>query len=168
MGAKFSRRSTGYDALRAFDLADGGLERILREELYEAGQAGEAEAKKYVELAGTQKQWKGEFPDLRTGGRRSAPSRGREATGRMKRALSFKLNREGRASATVSVGWLNNYQDYFGYQDQGFSAGGYRERVQDPVSAVEGMKLMAHMRTYMRDQHDKAVDRAIERMMNAL
>ena len=163
------QQSIRVDALRTARLADGLLEAIVREELTEAGKNGEAEAKKFVSIAGTQKNWSGSFPDLNNGGgRRSGPNRGRVATGRMKNALTYRLNAQGRGLATIRVGWLNNYQDYFGYQDQGFTSGGYRERVQDPVSAVEGMKLMAHMRFYMRDQHDKAVDRAVKRIADAL
>lgn len=168
-GARFTRQSTGLDALNARELADGLLEGIVREEMYKAGKNGEAEAKKFVSIAGTQKNWSGEFPDLRTGGRRrSKPSRGRVATGKMREALTYKLNAAGRGLTSVSVGWLNTYEDYFRYQDSGFASGGYRERVQDPVSAVEGMKLMAHMRIYLRQQQDEAVDRAMKRIVNAL
>jgi len=169
-GASFTTQKAKMGGKTFRDTANGGLARIFFEEMQEAGKAGDAEAKAYVRLAGTQKQWSSGgrgFPDLRQGGgRRRQPNRGRINTGQMMDALTYKVTQG--SVIQVKVGWLNNFQPYFLYQDQGFASGGYRERVQDPVSAVEGMKLMAHMRTYMRDQYDKAVDRAIERMMNAL
>lgn len=166
---RWTQQSIREDAYRADRLASGLLESFVRQELTVAGKNGEAEAKKFVSIAGTQKNWSGDFPDLRTGGpRRSKPSRGRVATGKMRDALTYRLNAEGRGLSTIKVGWLTVYEDYFGYQDGGFTSGGYRERVQDPVSAVEGMKLMAHMRFYMRDQNSQAADRAVKRIADAL
>lgn len=169
-GASFTTQKAKMGGKTFRDMANGGLARIFFEEMQEAAKAGEAEAKAYVRLAGTQKQWRSGgrgFSDLRQGGgRRQQPNRGRINTGEMMGALTYRVTQGSVIEA--KVGWLNNFQPYFLYQDQGFAAGGYRERVQDPVSAVEGMRLMAHMSAYMRDQSQAATDRAMKRVADGL
>jgi len=165
-GVRYRRGSFARDAANVSAMAKSGAEKIINEELTKVGVAGEREAKKFVNRAGTGTTWEnGPFPDLKQGGGlRDAPSRGRVNTGEMRDALTYKLKKGGNVLVQVEVGWPTRFKDYFGYQDQGFSAGGYRERVQSPVRAVEGMGLMAYMRFFMRDQMQAASDRIIKRL----
>lgn len=167
MGARWVRQGRRGPGGEDYRNMSRELQVIVMEEMTAAAQAGEREAKRYISVAGTRRQWNGSFPDLKQGGgRRSAPSRGRINTGEMRDAITYRVVRG--ATVQARVGWLNEYEDYFGFQDEGFSAGGYRELVSTTIRAVEGMRLMAHMRAFMRDQSDDAMDRIVKRVINGL
>lgn len=138
------------------------LQGIVEEEMAEAGLESVQEGQRVIEQSGTGNAWSRPFPDLKQGGTiRSGPAAGRINTGDMLNALSFRIV-SGRGVG-LDVGWIDMFQDYFMYQDQGFSAGGYRA-----AAFVRGMGVMAHLQVYVRARVDEAVDRAIERMMNGL
>lgn len=128
---------------------------IFNQELAVVGEQAKAEGQKYIALSGTQQTWKGTFKG------RSGPNRGRIDTGQMQKAFEFRVTRG--QGVGLDVGWINGYQEYFGAQDEGFSAGGFR-----PSQTVEGMGLTAHMRFYMRGKVDQGIDRAMERIINGL
>ena len=134
------------------------IQNILRSEMEVAAENGKGEAQAIVAL-GTGTTWKTPpgFPGA--GGRRMQPNpAGRIDSGAMLRDVAAEV-RTGRTVQT-RVGWVHNYQDYYGAQDKGFSAPGFRNANQE----VEGMGMIAHLRTYMRDQTDMAVDRALRRV----
>lgn len=60
------------------------------------------------------------WPDAREGGPRSD-------TGAMIEAIDYDhhyhsgISRKGRTSRTARFGWINQYRDYFGYQETGFT-----------------------------------------------
>ena len=166
--ARWSRTSRRGPGGESYKEMSSELQSIIMDEMIAAAQAGEKEARRYISVAGTRRTWQGgPFPDLKQGGgERSGPSRGRVNTGAMRDAITYRVVRG--ATVQARVGWLNDYEDYFGFQDVGFTAGGYRERVSSTIRAVEGMRLMAHMRAYMRDQSDIAMDRVVKRVINGL
>lgn len=128
---------------------------IFNQELSVAGEQGKAEGQAYIGIAGTQRQWNGNFKG------RTAANRGRIDTGEMQDAFDFRVTRGNGVG--LDVGWTSKYKEYYGAQDEGFSAGGFR-----PSQTVEGMGAMAHMRFYMRGKVDSAIDRAVERIVNGL
>jgi len=138
------------------------VKNIIEEELSDAGAEGVLEARDFVSNAGTGKQWSSPFRD-RDGTVRSGPSAGRIASGKMYRALDFRLIRG--KGVGLDVGWPGIWEEYFGVQGgEGFSAPGYR-RVN---KHVQGMGLIAHLRTYMRDRVDEALDRVEKRVADGL
>lgn len=146
-----------------WDMADS-LKDIAFDEVEAASEEGLEEARRYVRSAGTGRSWDPSgFPDLKQGGaRRYAPSAGRINTGEMLNALRAEV-RTGN-TAQGRVGWLDDYEDYFGYQDRGFTAGGYRRVRQD----VAGMGLMAHMRTWFKVRAAQAADNITRRAISGL
>ena len=128
----------------------------IEEELTVAGEAGKGEAQGFVDIAGTQESWSGTFKG------RTGPNAGRNDGGDMRKALDYRIIR-GKSVGLV-VGWPYIWEKYFGAQDAGFDAPGFRRADQH----VEGMGLMAHLRFYMRDRVDSALDRVEERILNAL
>lgn len=126
---------------------------IYEEEMEEAAKASVAEGKAYISIAGTGKTWT-------WNGQEGAPS-GRIQNGVMQRAMEYRMVRG--IGVGFDVGWINDYEDYFGAQDLGFSAGGAR-----PDQDVEGMGMMAHLRFYNRDRVQEALDRAAQRVIDGL
>jgi hypothetical protein len=63
----------------------------------------------------------------------------------------------------LDIGWVHGYEDYFGAQDQGFDAGGFR-----PNQFIKGMGVVAHVKFEARAIVDDAVDRAIGRVLSGL
>lgn len=159
---KFTRRSVRMSNPAA------KIPEVIGRHMEEAARNGEAEAKAYIDITGTGRSWDPSgFPDLKQGGgRRYGPNDGRVNTGTMRDAIEHHTTQG--ATTQIRVGWINHYEDYFGHQDKGFSAGGYRERVQDILPTVEGMRLMAHMRAYMRDQTDEAVNRSLREITDGI
>jgi hypothetical protein len=145
----------------------GDMQRIFRDEMTDAADNGVREARNFISHAGTNQKWEGSFPDLHRGvagdvPRRDHSTRSRSDTGEMRDAIE-RLVRTGR-TVDVQVGWIREFEEYFLAQDKGFDHSGYRSMRQ----AVRGMQLMAHMRAYMRDEVDLAVDRAMRRINNGI
>lgn len=134
---------------------------ILTKNMDEAGQISELEAHKFIDMAGTGNAWSGDFTD-RGGGKRSGPSAGRIDTGFMQRDYQYRTTKG--KNVGLDVGWINNYEDYYGAQDAGFSAPGYRT---NPLP-VQGMGLTRHMRDFTEKEMDKAMDRSIRTILNGL
>lgn len=161
MGVKYTRsRGGALDGTPYFAMAKDILD-IIQEELTDAGADGLLEAQQVVETSGTNRQWSGDFTD-RNGTRRSGSGAGRIDTGEMLNALEFRVIKG--KSIGLDVGWLHVWETYFGAQDQGFEASGYRSANQ----AVEGMHVISHLQVYMRGKVDEALDRAEERIVNGL
>lgn len=133
------------------------MQDIYLYELTQAAKEGQAEAKAYIGIAGTQQMWHGKFKG------RDHPNRGRYDTHTMQNAVNYRVQKGGQ-NLRVDVGWISpNTPEYFLAQDTGFFAGGFR-----PAMTVEGMHMLAHLRYYMRDRVDLALDRAGKRTFNAL
>lgn len=137
------------------------IQQWIEEELADAGLQGVLEGQEVIEHAGTARQWSGEFKD-RQGTVRSGSGEARIATAHMYNALTFRLVRG--KSVGLDVGWPGVWEEYFGAQDEGFDAPGYRRANQH----VAGMGVIAHLRTFMHAKVDIALDRVEERITNAL
>lgn len=159
MGVHYTRTGGGSVGGGSFRQAAKRMQSIYAEELRRAGEEGEAEAKAYIEIAGTQSVWSGVFKG------RSGPNSGRIDSGAMRDAVTMRVNTGGN-SVSVDVGWIRlpaALRDYVDAQEYGFSAGGFR-----PDQEVAGMHMIAHLRYYMRDRVDLALDRAERRVLDGL
>lgn len=152
-GLQYTRVGGGATGGANFRKMSKELFNIYADEMAEAGKDGVGEAEGFIRIAGTGNSW-------RWNGRDGAGA-GRIDSGLMLSKLDYRITRG--KSVGVDVGWINFWQEYFGAQDAGFSAGGAR-----PDQAVEGMGMLAHLRVYMRGKVDAALDRAEERIMNGL
>lgn len=135
----------------------GALQGIIEAELEKAGRGGLEEARALLNASGTGKAWgKGPWGDGGTGNRRD--------TDDMYDALDYRLIR-GR-NVGLDVGWPRIWKDYFGYQDRGFEATGFRNP--SPNDAVAGMGIIAHLRTHMRESVDVALDNIEKEIVRGL
>ena len=76
--------------------------------------------KETIENSGTGETWKGDWgswPHGHPG--RTGSSPGRVASGRMRDAVKARTTRTG-SSVTGEAGWIDEWEDYFGYQEGGF------------------------------------------------
>lgn len=133
--------------------------RVLNQELSPVGEAVKGEAQGFIDIAGTQRYWSGTFNTAQ--GPRGRAGRGRIDSGHMRAAIDFRVTHG--AGVGIDVGWIHQYEEYFGAQEDGFSAGGFR-----PSQTVEGMGMFQHLRVYMRGKVDEAADRAMERIVSGL
>lgn len=140
------------------------LKSIYEQELTAAGEEGKDEGVRHIESSPSAVGWSGSFRD-RNGGRRSAPGPGpgRVHTGKMRDALDYRIVRG--KNVGLDVGWIHIWEEYFGAQDVGSDATGYRPSTS---RAIKGMGVMAHLRTFMRGSVDEALDRADKRIVNGL
>lgn len=158
MGVQYTRTSGG-------DLGGGDyfkmakeLLNIVEEELTVAGRDGAEEARRVLDASGTGKTWgPGPWGAGGTGDR--------VETDKMRDSLAYRIIK-GR-EVGLDVGWTDIYEEYFGIQDRGFDATGFR----NPSAggdAVKGMGIIAHLRVYMRGTVDEAMDRAVGRIVDGL
>ena len=114
-GKNGSGKSARADFTGAYELlADIGntTELELRDTLEEIGRLG---AEYMQDLIATRSTGWGEF--MRSEGLGHGP--GRNRTGQMSRDVMYRAE-VGPKKQYVRVGWLKNYEDYYGYQETGF------------------------------------------------
>lgn len=159
MPSQFTRVGRGFQGGDFLKLP-GLIQEFVANELEDVGADGLLEAQSIVESSGTGSEWSGPFRD-RDGTIRSGPGQGRIASGKMLRALEYRIYRG--KNVGLDVGWLHIWEEYFGAQDEGFEAGGYRAN-----KKIQGMGVIAHMRTYLRDRVDTAIDRGVRKALDAI
>lgn len=71
----------------------------------EATENGETDTKRYIENRGTLKSGK----------------QGRIETGKMRDSVDSEYKDNGKAGATGKFGWINEFERYFGLQEEGFT-----------------------------------------------
>lgn len=125
---------------RAADRANSALQIELAEE-------GRDKMKELIETGGTGVSWERSHyaKDSEKSGRlRGGSSPGRVNTGNMRDSVSVRF--EGQGSKKIGAfGWIRNFENYFGYQDNGFYhvlAG----------RTVEGMHALRDSRRYVVKQ----------------
>jgi len=160
MGLRYTRTGGGSLNGEEYFKMSANMRNIIEEELEDAGADGLQEARSFVETAGTGREWSGPFKD-RDGTIRTGSGQGRVASANMLKALDYRTFRG--KGVGLDVGWIHFWEEYFGAQDKGFEAGGFR-----PAQAVAGMGMLAHLRIYMRGKVDIAMDRSTERIVNGL
>lgn len=153
---QYTRKGSGQDWGQPYGAMARQLQNIIEKELRVAGVESAAEAVAFIDIAGTQNAWFGTFKG------RTQSNRGRRDTDTMRDSISYRIARG--KDISLDVGWPHRYEEYFGAQDQGFSAPGFRANEQ----WVEGMGMMAHLKTYARDRVDLAMDRAMKEIANGL
>lgn len=140
------------------------IKNIVRDEMVEVGKESAKHAHELVGRAGTGRAWhESGFPDPKQGSfvRRFSSRNTRANTGNLRDSLDYATSVG--STFELRVGWVNHYEDYFGFQEKGFSAGGFR-----PAQVVKGMGILADLRAFTRDKADLAMDRVMERINNGL
>lgn len=158
MAIRYTRAGGGDLGGRSYFNMAREMKVIIEDELTEAGRDGAKEAQKKLDASGTGKSWSpGPWGAGGTGDRVD--------TDAMRDALEYRITRG--VHVGLDVGWVNYWEDYFRYQDEGFSATGFR-RPARAGDVVKGMGVIAHMKGYMRDSVDEAMDRAMRRITDGL
>ena len=90
-----------------------------------AVETGQQSMTELIMSRGTNKQWSRPWPS-RNGGRRSGSTEARYDTGEMVNSVTsyfdgISLDSFGNDSASGEYGWLGNQQEYFRYQEEGFT-----------------------------------------------
>lgn len=163
MGVKYVRVGKQVGGQPYYQMAKE-MNSILLQEMHEAAKEGGRHAREFIGRAGTARAWhESGFSDPKqdTVGRRYSSRRTRSNTGAMRDDIDYTTSLG--STVQVRVGWVRNYEKYYGIQDDGFSAGGFR-----PDQVVEGMGMMDDLRAFMRDRTDEALDRAMRRINNGL
>ena len=137
-GARWTRRSLADDA-NNFSNLEPMVRRLVVEAVSRVAEETEQYAKDEIQNnRGTGKSWtaaRGANWD------RTGASPGRDDTGRMRNAIKSTVNTGSTVQARV--GWLDEYEDYFGYQEDGFE--------HQFAGAVKGMGLMKDVSSKSRD-----------------
>ena len=160
MGIQYTRRGGKPANGQSYRDVTRRLSSIYEDEMAEAGQDAQEQMMSYFRMQGTGKSWSaGPWGQGGTGDRVDS--------GDMKRDLSVRVYRG--SGVGLDVGWVHNFQDYYRYQDEGFTARGFRRPSNRPGGdVVEGMGLTAHMSEWLRGRVDQALDRAEERIQREL
>lgn len=108
------------DAIKGFQNVGRAVEQANEELQIELARAGRDKMKEFIETRGTGETWtrrrraKGLQGRLRRG---SYP--GRVNTGNMRDSVTVRFEGQGSRKA-AAFGWIRNFEDYFGYQENGF------------------------------------------------
>lgn len=89
----------------------------LEAEAEEVAEFGQNLVRGAIETRGTGRVWKRTYRKNGVSRRASIP--GRVWTGRMRDSVKNKVSAPG-TEIVASYGWIDNYEDYFGYQETGF------------------------------------------------
>lgn len=92
----------------------------IQETVEEAIQAGAFLMQETIMTKGTNKQWSGFWPS-RAQGRKDRSTTARFDTGEMRDSVQSRLLVSTKRRASGEFGWLTNQEDYFVYQDKGFT-----------------------------------------------
>lgn len=110
----------------------------------ELAKAGRDEMVRLIETRGTGRQWKKPWRGRKSGRYKQTSSPGRVDSGDMRNAVGVRFER-GAQQTNVAFGWIRNFENYFGYQDQGF----YHKQKGE---TVEGMFALRDARQYVATQ----------------
>jgi len=111
--------SSAVDKVRAVEKQLAAATEALQ---IEAAEAGRDKMREIIETSGTGRAWQRSHY-AKDGGRvgtlRRGSFGGRVNTGNMRDSVSVRFEGRG-ANRVAAFGWIRNFEDYFGYQDQGF------------------------------------------------
>lgn len=154
MGLKYTRArgSLGGGDYRRMA---GQLQNIIEEELDVVGKRGEEKGQEWIDSRGTGNTWS------RPWGGRTGSTPGRVDSETMKKAIDYRIIRG--KGVGLDVGWVHIYHEYFGLQDKGFTGAGQNHNI-----AVAGMGVIADLNIFMRNEVDRAMDKATRRIVDGL
>lgn len=141
MGARWVQGDVKLAAGR-FRIANQVIDAAAQANLETEGQSLEEYGKDLIaNHLGTGKEWSREWNG------KTSSSPGRVTSGSMRNDFSHVVNKT-RGAITLAVGWVRNFQDYYGFQDKGFNhwLGMW----------VEGMQLNMHMKSLVKQATDRA------------
>lgn len=92
----------------------------IQEAVQDAIDAGALTMRDNIMTRGTNKEWGSSWPS-RAFGRKDRSTKARFDTGEMRDSVKARLLVSTKRRASGEFGWLDNQQDYFLYQDQGFT-----------------------------------------------
>jgi len=81
---------------------------------------GASVMREHIMTRGTNKEW-GSFWPSRAQGRKSRSTEARFDTGEMRDAVDSQMLRSSRSFVAGEFGWINKEEDYFRYQEKGFT-----------------------------------------------
>jgi hypothetical protein len=110
----------------------------------ELAEAGRDEMVRLIETRGTNIRWEKKWKGRKSGTYKQISSPGRIDSGDMRDAVGVRFER-GAQQTNAAFGWIRNFENYFGYQDQGF----YHVKAN---RMVEGMFALRDARQYVRTQ----------------
>ena len=122
---------------KAVDLAGQDLQ-------IELARAGRDEMVRLIETRGTGRQWNKPWRGRKSGRYKQTSSPGRVDSGDMRDAVGVRFER-GAQQTNAAFGWIRNFENYFGYQDQGF----YHVKAN---RMVDGMFALRDARLYVTKQ----------------
>jgi len=121
----------------------------------ELAEAGRDKMREIIETSGTGNTWSAphfakDYP--RSGSLRTSSGPGRVNTGNMRDSVSVRFE-GGPSRVTSAFGWIRNFEDYFGYQDNSF----YHKKASNTKKhpgpyTVPGMFALRDARRYAVEQ----------------
>lgn len=92
----------------------------IQEAVQIAIDAGASNMRENIMTRGTNKEWSSSWPS-RAYGRKSRSTEARFDTGEMRDSVTSRLLVSTKNRSAGEFGWLDNQEDYFKYQDKGFT-----------------------------------------------
>lgn len=86
----------------------------------ELAEEGKKKMQEIILTSGTNKRWTSPWRSQKTGRVRLGSSSARVDSGDMIRAVKSRIEGGRRFIARAAFGWINDFEDYFGYQDESF------------------------------------------------
>lgn len=132
------------NALRKFENVGKEVQLANEEMQMELARAGQEKMKEFIETGGTGFRWKRPHyakDSEMSGSLRVGSIPGRVNTGNMRNSVSVRFE-GGQKRVSAAFGWIRNFEDYFGYQDNGF----YHYQAD---REVEGMFALRDARLYV-------------------
>jgi len=154
MGVQYTRnngRPVGGDPYRQMAKE---LQGIYEDEMEFAGDQAYDKMHQLFDQAGTGRTWQAPRGGRTTGDRKD--------TGFMERDLKVRLTRG--KNIGLDVGWVNNFEDYYDLQNEGFfhARGGFTVRAMNLIGAETTLGY------FVRDKVNEALDRAGKRVVDGL
>jgi len=122
----------------------------------ELAEEGKKKMQEIIMTSGTNKRWKSPWKSEKTGRVRLGSGTARVDSGDMIRAVGVRTEGGTGTVARSAFGWVREFEDYYGYQDEGFTHWKSGEK-------IPGMFALRDARLYVVQQVLPALRRKYER-----
>ncbi len=120
MARKFARVDVTRFETQMRDIQESS--RVAIEEMQrELAEEGKEKMKEIILTNGRNAQWKGPWKSQKTGQVRTRSGVSRVDSGDMINSVGIRIEGGRNLVARSAFGWVRNYEDYFGYQEEGFT-----------------------------------------------
>lgn len=150
MARRFARVNV-TNAVRALENAQRAAELANEDLQIELARAGQEKMVELIERRGVGVQWARSHyakDSDKSGSLRNSSFPGRVNTGNMRDSVGVRFER-GRDRSVSAFGWIRNFEDYFGYQEEGFYHVKMAESPRNNRSRVPGMFALRDARRYV-------------------